>query len=80
MLVDITFQNENYLKSFEIIESAKKFKLNSISNLELDLLKISTLIKLNNFQGAQDKIDNLIKNKNLPAHVGQKIDEFLGML
>ena len=80
MLVDITFQNENYLKSFEIIESAKKFKLNSISNLELEILKISTLIKVNNFQDAQDKIDNLMKNKDLPAHVGQKIDELAGML
>ncbi len=80
MLVDITFQNENYLKSFDIIESAKKFKLNSISNLELEILKISTLIKVNNFQDAQDKIDNLMKNKDLPAHVGQKIDELAGML
>lgn len=80
MLVDITFQNENYLKSFEIIESAKKFKLNSIADLELKLLKTSTLIKANNFQGAQNEIDNLLKNKNLPPYFRDKIDEFLGML
>ena len=79
-LVDISFQNENFLKSFEIIERAEKFKLNSISSLELKLLKISAFIKINNAKGAQNEIDELLKNKNLPTYLKQRINEFEGML
>ena len=80
ILVDISFQNENFSKSFEIIEGSKKFNLNDISKLELKLLEISAYVKINNTESARNEIERLLKIKNIPIHIKEKIEGFSGML
>ena len=80
ILVDISFQNQNFSKSFEIIERSKKFNLNDISNLELKLIEISAYVKINNTESARNEIDRLLKIKNIPIHIKEKIDGLSGML
>ena len=79
-LVDISFNDNDYLESLNIIAKAKMFDLNNISKLELKLLKINTLIKMNDLQGAKIEVGKVLNSKNLPSNIEQKINEFEGLL
>tara|TARA_Y100000591_G_C21763183_1_gene661279 strand:- start:580 stop:1248 length:669 start_codon:yes stop_codon:yes gene_type:complete len=80
LLVNILFDNKDFSKSFEILDKAKKFKLNRVSELELKLLEISAFLKINDFKNARNEIENILLIKNLPSHVKIKVDELAGML
>ena len=79
-LVDISFYENDFLKSLDIIATANNFDINNASRLELKLLKINTLIKMNDLQGAKTEAEKILNSKNLPSHINQKINEFEGML
>ncbi len=80
LLVDIFFHENDLLKSFEMIAKAEKFNIDSVSQIELKLLKINLLIKMEDLQNAKIEIAKILNNKNLPSYIKQKIDEFEGML
>ena len=80
LLIDISFQENNFLKSFEILAKGKKFDINNISKLELKLLEINTYIKINDLENAKIEIGKILNNSALPLYVKQKVDEFQGML
>ena len=63
-----------------ISAKANNFDLNNVSKLELKLLKINTLIKMNDLQGAKIEVGKVLNNKNIPSHIKQKINEFEGLL
>ena len=79
-LVDISFNENDFLKSLDIIAISNDFDINNSSRLELKLLKINTLIKMNDLQGAKTEVEKILNSKNLPSHINQKINEFEGML
>ena len=79
-LVDISFSENDFLKSLDIIEKAKKFDINRVSRFELKMLEINTLIRMNDLQGAKTEVEKILDSKNLPSHINQKINEFEGML
>ena len=79
-LVDISFNEDDFLKSLDIIAKAAKFDINNVSKFELKLLKINTLIKMNDLQGAKFEVGKILNNKNLPSNIKQKINEFQGVL
>ena len=79
-LVDISFDENDFLKSLDIIAIANNFDINNASRLELKLLKINTLIKMNDLQGAKTEVEKILNSKNLPSHINQKINEFEGLL
>ena len=80
LLIDISFQENNFLKSFEILAKGKKFDINNISKLELKLLEINTYIKINDLENARIEIGKILNNSDLPLYVRQKVDELQGML
>jgi len=79
-LVDISFNENDFLKSLDIIAKAKKFEINSVSMLELKLLKVNALIKMNDLQGAKFEVEKVLNGNNLPSYIEQKINEFDGLL
>ena len=79
-LVDISFKEDDFLKSLDIIAKAKNFDINYVSKLELKLLKINSLIKINDLQGAKMEVGKILNSKNLPSNIEQKINEFEGVL
>ena len=79
-LVDISFNENDFLKSLDIIAIANNFDINNVSRLELKLLKINTLIKMNDLQGAKTEVEKILNSKNLPSHINQKINEFEGIV
>ena len=79
-LVDISYSENDFLKSLDIIAKAKKFDIDRVSELELKMLKINTLIRMNDLQGAKTEIENILNSKNLPSYIYQKINEFEGLL
>jgi len=79
-LVDISYNENDFLKSLDIISRAREFDINNFSKLELKLLKINTLIKLNDLQGAKIEVGKILNNKNLPLHIEQRINEYEGLL
>ena len=79
-LVDISFKENDFLKSLDIIAIANNFDINDVSRLELKLLKINTLIKINDLKGAKTEVEKILNSKNLPSHINQKINEFEGLL
>ena len=79
-LVDISLNENNFLKSLEHITIANNFDINNASRLELKLLKINTLIKMNDLQGAKTEVEKILNSKSLPSHINQKINEFEGLL
>ena len=79
-LVDISFNENDFLKSLDIIAKVKKFDINEVSKLDLKLLEINTFIKINDFQSAKNEIRKILKKKKIPSYVKQKIDEFEGIL
>ena len=80
VLVDISFNEDDFLRCLDIIEKAKKFDINNFSELDLKLLKINTLIKINDLQGAKIEVGKVLGNKNLPSNILQKINEVEGLL
>tara|TARA_Y100001958_G_scaffold149653_1_gene132515 strand:- start:919 stop:1596 length:678 start_codon:yes stop_codon:yes gene_type:complete len=79
-LVDIYFNENDFLKSLDIIEKAKKFDINYFSKLELKLLKIKTLIKMNDLKGAKIELGEILNSKNLPPNIEERINELEGLL
>ncbi len=79
-LVDIFSSENDFLNSLNIIAIANNFDINNASRLELKLLKINTLIKMNDLQGAKIEVVNILNSKNIPPHINQKINEFEGIL
>ena len=79
-LVDISFNENDFLKSLDIIAKAKKFEINSVSMLELKMLKVNALIKMNDLQGAKFEVEKVLNGNNLPSYIEQKINEFDGLL
>ena len=79
-LVDISFKEDDLSKSLDIIAKANNFDLNNVSKLELKLLKIKTLIKMNDLQGAKIEVGKVLSSKDVPSHIEQKINEFEGLL
>jgi len=79
-LVDISFNEDDFSKSLDIIAKANNFDLNNVSKLELKMLKINTLITMNDLQGAKTEVEKILNSKNLPSHINQKINEFEGLL
>ena len=79
-LVDISFNENDFLKSLDIIAKAKRFDINSVSELELKMLKINALIKMNDLGGAKIEIGKVLNRKNIPSNIEQKINEFEGLL
>ena len=79
-LVDISFNENDFSKSLDIIAKANNFDLNNVSKLELKLLKINTLIKMNDLQGAKIEAGKVLNSKDVPSHIEQKINEFEGLL
>ena len=79
-LVDISFNENDLLKSLDIIAIANNFDINNASRLELKLLKINTLIKINDLQRAKTEVEKISNSKDLPSHINQKINEFEGRL
>ena len=79
-LVDISFNENDFLESLDIIARANNFDLNNISKLELKLLKINTLIRMNDLQGAKIEIGKVLNSKDIPLHIEQKINEYEGLL
>ena len=79
-LVDISFQENDYVNSLEVLEKAEQFNISSVSHLELKLLEIIMLIKNNDIQRAKVEIGNIAQNKKIPDYIKQKIDEFEGAI
>ena len=79
-LVDISFEEDDFSKSLDIIAKANNFDLNNVSKLEIKLLKINTLIKINDLQGAKIEVKKVLNSKDIPSHIEQKINEFEGLL
>ena len=79
-LVEISYNENNFSKSLDIIAKAKRFDINSVSKLELKMLKINTLIKMDDLQGAKIEIEKVLNSKNIPSNIEQKISEFEGLL
>jgi len=79
-LVDISLNENDFLKSLDIIAKAKRFDINSISKLELKMLKINALIKMNDLRGAKIEVGKVLNSKNIPSNIEQKINEFEGIL
>ena len=71
-LVDIFYNENDFLKSLDIIAKANNFDIDNVSKLELKLLKINTLIKMNDLQGAKAEVEKILNSKNLPSHINQK--------
>ena len=79
-LVEISLNENDFSNSLDIIAKAKRFDINSVSNLELKMLKINTLIKMDDLQGAKIEIEKVLNSKNIPSNIEQKINEFEGLL
>ncbi len=79
-LVDISFNENDFLNSLDIITKAKKFNIDNVSMLELKLLKINTLIKMNDLQVAKNELGKISNSKKIPPYIEQKINEFEGLL
>ena len=79
-LVDISYYDNDVSKIFDIIDKAKKFNINNISKLELKLLEIGALIKINDLESAKIELDEILNSKNIPSYITQKINEFEGIL
>ena len=79
-LVDISFNENDFLKSLDILAKAKRFDINSVSMLELKMLKINALIKMNDLPGAKIEVGKVLSSNNIPSNIEQKINEFEGLL
>ena len=79
-LIDISMNENDFLKSLDIIEKAKKFDFNNVSKHDLDLIKINILIKMNDLKGAKIEVGKILNSKNLPSNIEEKINEFEGLL
>ena len=79
-LVEISFNENDFSNSLDIIAKAKRFDINSVSKLELKMLKINTLIKMDDLQGAKIEVEKVLNSKNIPSNIEQKLNEFEGLL
>ena len=80
ILHSISSKNENHNKSLKILKKGDGFNLSNGSKLDIQILKAVTNIRSGDFKNARKILDRILKLKELPLNIRQKVDELSGMI
>ena len=79
MLTHIAIEDNNYGKALKLIDSALISASNNYS-VELKLLKVQILNHQNEIDLARSILFEITSERNIPIHLKQKSEEFIGMM
>ena len=80
ILADISMINKNAEKALMILDKAKVYKLSKLLLLDLKIVKASVMIAQGDLKDALTILDDINNQKNIPAHLKQRIEELYGMI
>ena len=80
LLTEISLKNNNFKEALRILDKAKNYEFSNSLMLDLELMKASTFLKMDDLKNGKAILEEIDNQKDLPSHVKQRLEELYGMI
>ena len=80
LLTEISLKNNNPEDALRNLDKAKNYNLSNSSMLDLELMKASTFLNMDDSKNGRAILKEIDNQKDLPSHIKQRIEELYGMI
>ena len=80
LLTEISLKNNNLEEALRNLDNATRYKFSNSTMLELELMKVSTLLLMGDSKKGKIILEKIENQKDLPSHIRQRIEELYGMI
>ena len=80
LLTDISLKNNNPEEALKNLDKAKKYNFSNSLMLDIELLKVTTFLVMDNPNSGKSILEEIGNQKSLPPHIKQKVEELYGMI
>ena len=80
LLTEISLKNNNYEEALRNLDKAKNYKFSNSLFLDLELMKASTFLNMDDSKNGKVILEEIGNQKDLPSHIKQRIEELYGMI
>ena len=79
-MTEISLKNNNFEEALRNLDKAKNYKFSNFLMFDLELMKASTFLKLDDSKNGKAILEDIDNQKALPQHIKQKLEELYGMI
>ena len=80
LLTEISLKNNNPEEALKNLDKATKYKLSNSLMLDLELMKVATLLIMDDSKSGKIILEQIDNQKDLPSYLKQRVEEFYGMI
>jgi len=80
LLTEISLKNNNFEEALRNLDKAKNYKFSNSLMLDLELMKASTFLKMDDSKNGKAILEEIENQKDLPSHIKQRLEELYGMI
>ena len=80
LLTEISLKNNNFEEALRNLDKAKNYKFSNSLMLDLELMKASTFLNMDDSKNGKAILEEIGNQKDLPSHIKQRLDELYGMI
>ena len=80
LLTAISLKNNNFEEALRNLDKAKNYKFSNSLLLDLELMKASTFLKMDDSKNGKAILEEIENQKDLPSHIKQRLEELYGMI
>ena len=80
LLTEISLKNNNFEEALKNLSKSKNYNLSNSLLLDLELLKASTFLNMNDSNNGKAILEKINNQKGLPLHIKQRLEELYGMI
>ena len=80
LLIEISLKNNNFEEALRNLDKAKNYKFSNSLMLDLELMKASTFLKMDDPKNGKAILEEIANQKDIPSHIKQRLEELYGMI
>ena len=80
LLTEISLKNNNFEEALRNLDKAKNYKFSNSLFLDLELMKASTFLNMDDSKNGKVILEEIGNQKDLPSHIKQRLEELYGMI
>ena len=80
LLTEISLKNNNFEEALRNLDKAKNYKFSNSLMLDLELMKASTFLKMDDLKNGKAILEEIANQKDIPSHIKQRLEELYGMI
>ena len=80
LLMEISLKNNNPEEALRNLDKAGKYEFSNSLMLDLELMKVATLLIMDDYNRGKILLEKIDNQKDLPSHIKQRVEELYGMI